>query len=273
MAKRTRRRLNYFKYQFLEAEDFKAEQDYHLEMRRLHNQLLHTAGVVDGLVVTKKDDTTINVSPGVAIDNKGQEIILESGQDVSLGDHVKYPSNSEIFVVICYQEEEDKDSGQPKDKVIGYTRLVESGLVEAKTQKPLAQDPIVLLAHFSLASDKVPGNVNGRFEIDRQLASAKISPRSITLEQLVPSSERFVSGTKNDGEIISPPTGTTINDWEIFVSLKELSVKKSGAFISDFKIEVSTQVVQDGWKIRCYSKELPNGVETKGTANYLLTRR
>ncbi|HNG37303.1 MAG TPA: hypothetical protein PK068_12090, partial [Nitrosomonas sp.] len=42
-------RLNYFTGQFLEADDFKAEQEYHIRMRRIGNRLLYSgSGVLDG---------------------------------------------------------------------------------------------------------------------------------------------------------------------------------------------------------------------------------
>ena len=45
------KRLNYFKHQFLNADDFTAEQWYHTRMRWLLNRSLHTAGVAQGLGV------------------------------------------------------------------------------------------------------------------------------------------------------------------------------------------------------------------------------
>ena len=48
------KRLNYFTSQFLQAKDFQDERAYHLGMRRLHNQRLHSWGVVYGL--RRQDD-------------------------------------------------------------------------------------------------------------------------------------------------------------------------------------------------------------------------
>ena len=41
----TVKRLHYFDHQFLRADDFADEQSYHLTLRRLHNQLLHSWGI------------------------------------------------------------------------------------------------------------------------------------------------------------------------------------------------------------------------------------
>lgn len=76
------RRVNFFFGQRLTAEDLQAEQDYHRQMRYLHNRLLGQ-GVVDGLEVTAGDGgSTVVVSPGLAIDGFGRELVVP--QDVRL---------------------------------------------------------------------------------------------------------------------------------------------------------------------------------------------
>jgi hypothetical protein len=71
-------RLRFFDGQFLTAKDFQAEQQYHIEKRRLHNRMLHGFGVVDGLAVSVEDGpgTAVLVSPGLAIDRIGNEILV-----------------------------------------------------------------------------------------------------------------------------------------------------------------------------------------------------
>src|SRR6185503_6782296 len=68
----------YFTGQLLVQGDFQDEQGYHVRLRRLHNSLLHTAGVMTGLDVAKKAGTKIlTVQPGVAIDGEGREIVVD----------------------------------------------------------------------------------------------------------------------------------------------------------------------------------------------------
>ena len=55
------KRLNYFTGQFLEATDFKDEQEYHIRMRRLGNCMLYSAGILDGgFQETKTKDNEFN---------------------------------------------------------------------------------------------------------------------------------------------------------------------------------------------------------------------
>lgn len=75
-------RLNYYNGQRLEAKDLKLEQEYHIRMRRWLNKSLYIPGIAKGLGVRpEKDENGENthrviVSPGLAIDNEGREIIL-----------------------------------------------------------------------------------------------------------------------------------------------------------------------------------------------------
>jgi hypothetical protein len=67
--------------QMLGAEDFTAEQRYHLVRARLRNALLHGSGVVCGLEISRGDpqdlpDTQLRCTPGLAIDAQGREILV-----------------------------------------------------------------------------------------------------------------------------------------------------------------------------------------------------
>ncbi|MGE0811695.1 MAG: hypothetical protein AB7O28_17670 [Vicinamibacterales bacterium] len=68
-------RTRYFSGRMLSAEDLQREQDYHRDKGRLHNRLLHGWGVVDGLQVSV-DRGSIVLSPGVALDCAGHELVL-----------------------------------------------------------------------------------------------------------------------------------------------------------------------------------------------------
>ena len=79
-------RLNYFNGQRLEAADLRLEQSYQMRVRRLLNKSLYTWGIAAGLEVSVKpgDDHKVIVSPGLALDQEGQEIILIEPQEVQV---------------------------------------------------------------------------------------------------------------------------------------------------------------------------------------------
>jgi hypothetical protein len=77
-ADEARERLNYFNGQRLAAADFRAEQGYHMGMRRVLNQSLYSPGVVVGLEVEKDpvNKHRVIVRHGLAFDHLGREIFL-----------------------------------------------------------------------------------------------------------------------------------------------------------------------------------------------------
>jgi len=95
------KRLHYYDQQFLKEADFTDEQKYHLEKRRRHNRSLHTSGVVKGLLVSKESDQEISISPGMAIDSSGREIVLPLAETKSIA----VSGSASRYVTIKYYEE------------------------------------------------------------------------------------------------------------------------------------------------------------------------
>ena len=77
-------RPHFFTGQLLTADDFQQEQDYFRRKSRLHNRFLHGWGVVDGLSVTVDQGTTVVVSPGLALDCAGNELVLPEPERIPL---------------------------------------------------------------------------------------------------------------------------------------------------------------------------------------------
>ena len=72
------KRTRYFHGMLLTERDFQAEQIYHQEKRRLLNRKLHGWGVVCGLGVqaTTPESSKIVITPGMALDCLGNEIVV-----------------------------------------------------------------------------------------------------------------------------------------------------------------------------------------------------
>jgi hypothetical protein len=96
-------RPNYYHAQLLVEKDFLAEQGYHINARRRHNLKLHGSGVVSGLKVVLLNETSIAVQPGIAIDESGQEIFLNSAEDFYLSD--EFGANDLVYVSLTYQDD------------------------------------------------------------------------------------------------------------------------------------------------------------------------
>lgn len=76
-------RPHFFTGKLLTAEDFQREQDYHRNKVRLHNRFLHGWGVVAGLRVSL-DRGDVIVTPGLALDCAGNELVLPCEERISL---------------------------------------------------------------------------------------------------------------------------------------------------------------------------------------------
>lgn len=72
------RRPNYFDGQELGAADFLAQREHLDGLRHLYNSGLHTWGIAQGLdVVAGSDSRSVVITPGLAIQASGQEIVVE----------------------------------------------------------------------------------------------------------------------------------------------------------------------------------------------------
>ena len=94
-------RPNYFDGEMLQASDFSAEQRYHMEMRAAFNRNLHIWGVASGLAVSWQQSRELRVSPGMAIDRLGREIILT---DTSVVDLSAAEAGAVYYLTIRYRE-------------------------------------------------------------------------------------------------------------------------------------------------------------------------
>jgi hypothetical protein len=77
-ALREPRRNKYFYGKLLDVSHFQMEQCYGIDKRRLLNRLALGSGVLCGLSVIAGTDGTVCVSPGVAIDGYGREIVVSA---------------------------------------------------------------------------------------------------------------------------------------------------------------------------------------------------
>lgn len=102
------KRVNYFTAQLLTADDFTAEQNYHLEKHRRHNRMCHGCGIVQGLKVSvaeEKRDWVVIVNPGFAIDAAGNEIQVGAEARLPMPKaQAGTQTETSLFVIICYKE-------------------------------------------------------------------------------------------------------------------------------------------------------------------------
>ena len=185
------KRLNYFNSQFLKEKDFQDEQAYHIQMRRLNNQRLHTPGIVSGLEVAQVGNTEISVTAGMAIDRDGREIFLPPDPPPSNFNLSSFTGNAMVYLTIAYGEVFD-----PVDLNPGggdqYVRTTERSTREVKADTPPTDGSVIVLAKVTLfngqiTSDSIDLTVRSSF------VSSTIAPNSITLDKLAPNLQPIVS--------------------------------------------------------------------------------
>jgi hypothetical protein len=167
------KRMNYYDHQFLGAADFKAEQDYHVNMRRMHNKLLHTWGVLDGLEVTATG-TTVNVAAGRAIDGDGCEIILSDRTPLDLSQQT---AGTPIFITIAYKERPSDHTAEAGGE--GDTRIEEAPEVKASTTVPTEKSKTLILAKVTRT-----GTTLGAFDLSELTRAGVVIGSNVTVEKL-----------------------------------------------------------------------------------------
>jgi hypothetical protein len=121
------KRPQYFDGQRLTAAHFNEEQEYHLRQRRLHNQMLHGAGVVSGLRVIAADTSpppAIVVEAGFALDPTGREVILSAAVELAIRQEC-LPQ----YVVVEYAARETDWVAVPDDEASKAGSRIEDGSI------------------------------------------------------------------------------------------------------------------------------------------------
>jgi hypothetical protein len=188
-------RVNYFNGQRLEADDFRAEQDYQIAVRRKLYSVLYSVGIVQGLEVTPHptDQHKVIVAPGVALDSLGREIILLAATEViTAGTPTTNPAA--IFgnyLVISYTEQRTQAVSDGCVTASGAcggnlawgaaTRIVAQPALQFTDTYPAPNSGQIVLAQVALGSGCQVGQIESGV---RQYAVAAKPPitRAISLE-------------------------------------------------------------------------------------------
>jgi len=156
------KRARYFHGMLMTDRDFREEQIYHNEKRKLLNSMLHGWGVVCGLEVKPTDPVGPNiiVEPGMALDCHGNEIVICEKQTIDLAEKfcqstkAKYEEDicaeyrqiirepATLYVVIKYHENPTDPvpvyapGGDCEEKTCDYSRTREGFCLEVWDHPP-----------------------------------------------------------------------------------------------------------------------------------------
>lgn len=169
------KRLKYYNGQFLQQQDFTAEQEYHLDRLRRHNRQLHLPGIAEGLTVTATvGATSASVSPGTALDREGRQIVLTEPFNVAFASL----ANQWVLVVISYDEEESDQSTVGDEGMTRWTERPDVDVIPESGAPP--EDVRIRLARLRIAAN---GTIAEHDTTVRTLAGVRLRPEE-TVERL-----------------------------------------------------------------------------------------
>jgi len=106
-------RIKFFDGQRLFASDLQFLEQFNREMRWLHNQSLHQAGIGSGFAVSgKKDSRQVRIEPGYAIDSSGREIVLTQPEVLQVPPVANDGQGNPVYydLAVSYRESNLKES-------------------------------------------------------------------------------------------------------------------------------------------------------------------
>jgi len=136
------KRINFFKGFLTTEKDWNDAERYHIDKRRLHNRMLHSAGIVYGYAADLKvsararGDLSVEVQPGYAIDGMGNDLMIFDAtiRNINL-EEFRLPQT--IYVVLRYYEElTDFIAYKENLEYKGHRRVLESCRVELSQTEP-----------------------------------------------------------------------------------------------------------------------------------------
>ena len=137
---------NYFGGQYLLAEDFALQHKYLSDRQKYFKSSLYVSGIIEGLEVTKNDETTVTITKGSAINNLGQLIVLK--EDIPRHEiETNVDGTGELF--IAYQA----NLGSPQQGTDGETRWHEEPTVGYEANP--TDENSVKLATITISGGKI----------------------------------------------------------------------------------------------------------------------
>jgi hypothetical protein len=244
------KRVNYFDTQFLQEADFQDEQAYHIRLRRANNLAIHGWGIIAGLEIAWTAASGIVVTPGIAIDKFGREIILTEDSSTKSYDLSGFNAGDVVFLTITYDTATDEKDRNPSGETDKFIRTIERPKLEKSTTFINDGTAIVL--------GKVIVNAAGTIDA----GSIDLSSRQIARSQTPP-----IVGIALNGANLSAPDGNSAN-WLIFVSLHKIEAPSK----SIAQLEISAQPTPNGWVINCSGTDSADAI-LSGAANYMILRK
>ena len=127
-------RIQFFNGERLFASDLQALESFNREMRWLHNQSLHQAGVGSGFAVTGNvGDRQVTITPGYVLNSLGQEIILTQTMLLPIPPVADNGSGGSVFYDLTVSYPQDS-ALQPSETRVGICNCPPQGVIRLREE-------------------------------------------------------------------------------------------------------------------------------------------
>jgi hypothetical protein len=131
------------------AADYAADQDYHLQIQRRRNRTLSVSGVVDGMDLTvAAQGPFVTVSPGLALDGRGRQILLTAARRIDLSSVYAPEVWLTVSADVAYDRWRDYGSGS------GWTRIEDVAGFGWPDGPPEDPDTAIVLARLTFLPNR-----------------------------------------------------------------------------------------------------------------------
>lgn len=193
-------RPSFFDGQRLRADDLSITQDFHREMRWLHNRSLHTWGIALGLMVTgQRGDRTVTIQPGYALDCLGRDLLL-----------------SEVLTMAVPPASGD-DNGDPVKFYLTASYLDDAGIPASETRTGVCEgDGAVRRPEGPLVQWKEPSAEPSGYRRGYDVILASIRIQNCKLSEPVNLDERRDARPADQPYVAAGSTSEGSTVWELW---------------------------------------------------------
>jgi hypothetical protein len=187
------KRINFFKGFLTTEKDWNDAERYHIDKRRLHNKMLHSAGIVYGysadlrVTARARGDLSVEVQPGYAIDGLGNDLMIVDAAIRNINiEELRLPQT--IYVVLRYYEElTDFIAYKENLEYKGHRRVLESCRVEiSKTEPDIMREVELARIHLEKGANRIrdardpadpkPNEIDMRYTPKGGLSGSSLAP-------------------------------------------------------------------------------------------------
>ncbi len=240
-------RNRYYKGKMLTSADFASEQLYMNGKRQFVNRMITGSGIVCGLNVISLDDQSVMVESGVAFDDMGREILVDSSVVKKLSAIAGFESleTGQASLCIRYQEKETQPvyaiSRQDSDREFEYNRIEDD-------YELFLIDTSRLEGEFEAETEFYTGGVlfeNQDYRVQLRLPLNICAGHYVKLEIEVVKESDAKAVLSYESVLQTPALTTPEGGHELAVSLEDVQAEKGGRIVREYWMLAQTEACEN----------------------------